>query len=129
MVPILKYTVLRLALFVAVLALLVVLHAGPLISIAGAALVSMMLAYLFLRRQRDEVTARIAERMEQRAALRPLSPVVGPSGLFPASSPLGRRRAGGPRPHRPPLPVITRRGRVDGGGRNQAARPIASRAA
>lgn len=70
MAPVLKYTVLRLALFVAVLALLTALRAGPLLAIVGAALVSMMLAYLFLRGPRDEVTARIAERMERRAGRR-----------------------------------------------------------
>jgi hypothetical protein len=72
-VPFLKYSVLRLALFVGVLALLVVLRAGPLIAIAGAALVSMMLSYLFLRRPREELTAAIAGRMDRRALRRPPS--------------------------------------------------------
>jgi Protein of unknown function (DUF4229) len=69
-VALMKYSVLRLALFVAILGLLGVLGAGPMIAIIGAALSSMMLSYIFLRGPRDEVTAEIAERVKQRSARR-----------------------------------------------------------
>jgi Protein of unknown function (DUF4229) len=69
-VALLKYSVLRLALFVGLLAVFAVLGAGKIVALIGAALVSMMLSYLFLRRPRDEVTAVLAERMEHRAARR-----------------------------------------------------------
>jgi len=67
-VPLLKYSVLRLVMFVAVLALLAVLRAGPMISIVGAAVVSMMLSYLFLRGPRQEAAATLAERVNRRTA-------------------------------------------------------------
>jgi hypothetical protein len=69
-VPLLKYSVLRLALFVGVLALLAALRAGPLVAIIGAAAASMMLSYIFLRGPRDEVTADLAQRVQRRAAAR-----------------------------------------------------------
>ena len=73
-VALLKYSVLRLALFVAVLALLAVFGMGQLFAIIGAALVSMMLSYLFLSGPRNAAASELAERVQRRAAAH------GPSG-------------------------------------------------
>jgi hypothetical protein len=64
--PVLKYTVMRLALFVGSLALAALLGAGPLVSIALAAVVSAALSYLFLRHPRDAVAQVIQQRVERR---------------------------------------------------------------
>jgi Protein of unknown function (DUF4229) len=66
MVPLLKYSVMRLALFVAVLGILAVLGAGPLLAVIGAALVSMLLSYVLLRGTRDELATTIADRVQRR---------------------------------------------------------------
>ena len=71
MVAFVKYSVMRLALFVGVLALLAVLQAGPLLALAGAVVVSTMLSYVLLRGPREAVTAQLAERVERRADRRP----------------------------------------------------------
>jgi hypothetical protein len=69
----LKYSVMRLALFVALLALLVVLGMGRLWAIVLAALLSMMISYVLLRGQRDAVTREIEARVGSRAAARAAS--------------------------------------------------------
>jgi Protein of unknown function (DUF4229) len=69
-VALMKYTVLRAALFVGVLVLLSLLGAGRLIAIVGAAVVSMLLSYIFLRRPREAVTSVIADRVEKRTTAR-----------------------------------------------------------
>jgi hypothetical protein len=66
----LKYSVMRLALFVALLALLVVLGMGRLWAIVLAALLSMMISYVLLRGQRDAVTREIEARVGSRAVAR-----------------------------------------------------------
>ena len=70
MAPLLKYTVFRLALFVAALALLAALGAGVIVAVVGAALISMLLSYLFLKRPREELARLIQERTERRLAVR-----------------------------------------------------------
>jgi Protein of unknown function (DUF4229) len=69
-VPLLKYSLLRLVLFGGILAILLLLHTAPLIAVIGAALISMMLSYLFLAGPRNEVTTMIADRVERRNAER-----------------------------------------------------------
>ena len=63
---VLRYTVLRLAIFVAVLGLLAYLRAGLLPAVVGAALGSMMLSYLLLRGPRTAVAQLIADRVQRR---------------------------------------------------------------
>lgn len=62
----LKYTVMRLALFVAALAVAIALGAGPLTAVVVAGLVSAALSYLFLRGPRDDVAQVLADRVERR---------------------------------------------------------------
>jgi len=69
-VALLKYSVLRLAVFVGVLAVLAALGMGLVPAVVIAALVSMMLSFLFMGRQRAAVTAEIEARMERRHAAR-----------------------------------------------------------
>jgi hypothetical protein len=69
-VALLKYSVLRFVLFAGVLVLLLLVHTAPVVAVIGAALISMMLSYLFLRGPRNEVTTAIAERVERRVAER-----------------------------------------------------------
>ena len=66
MVPLLKFTVLRLALFVAALAALAALGAGPLVAVIGAGVVSMLLSYLLLRGPREQLSQQIADYSERR---------------------------------------------------------------
>jgi hypothetical protein len=61
------YTVQRLALFVVCLLVFAWLGAGPVLAVVLAALASMGLSYVLLRRQREAVAARVAERVERRA--------------------------------------------------------------
>lgn len=66
MLPVLKYTVMRLVLFVVALALLSLAGAGRLTAVVLAALVSALVSYLLLRGPRDAVAQVIAERVESR---------------------------------------------------------------
>jgi ABC-type bacteriocin/lantibiotic exporter with double-glycine peptidase domain len=65
-VALLKYSVLRLALFVATLALLALLHAGLLLASLLAVLISMMLSYVLLRGPRDALAQQISDRAHHR---------------------------------------------------------------
>jgi hypothetical protein len=67
-VPLLKYTVLRLTLFVVPLLLLAVLGAHPVVAIGGAALISILLSYVLLRGPREQLSAEIAARVDRKAA-------------------------------------------------------------
>lgn len=66
MAPLVKFTVLRLGLFVAVLAVLAWLGAGFVLAVVLAALVSMLLSYVLLRGPRDELAGMIAQRVAAR---------------------------------------------------------------
>jgi hypothetical protein len=66
--PFLKYTVLRLALFVLALGGLALLGAGPLLAVVGAAVISLLLSYLLLRGPREELSRAIAGRVQGRLA-------------------------------------------------------------
>jgi hypothetical protein len=63
---VLRYSVLRLALFAAVLGVLWLVGARGILLVGLAAVVSFALSYLLLRRQRDAVAAAISSRVEAR---------------------------------------------------------------
>jgi membrane protein implicated in regulation of membrane protease activity len=64
--PLLKYTVLRLALFIGAIWALTLLGASPLVALIGAAVVSFLLSYLLLRGPREQLAEQIAGRIERR---------------------------------------------------------------
>ena len=66
MLPLLKYSVLRLALFVLALGLLSLLGAGRVAAVIGAALISMMLSYVLLRGPREALSQQISDRAHHR---------------------------------------------------------------
>lgn len=66
MLPLLKYTVLRLALFGAALWLLLLAGASPILALVGGALVSLLLSYVLLRGLREELAVEIADRVDRR---------------------------------------------------------------
>ena len=70
MSPLLKFTVLRLALFVAALGVLYVIGARDWLLLLLAAFVSLALSYVLLRSPREELAASIEQRAGQRAAER-----------------------------------------------------------
>lgn len=61
-----KYTAMRVALFVAVLIVLGLIMGGSLLLIVVAWVISVALSYLFLSKPRDEVSRALAARTEQR---------------------------------------------------------------
>jgi hypothetical protein len=65
-IVVLRYTLLRLALFVVVLAVLAIAGARGILLLGLTVAVSIALSYLLLRRQRDAVAAAIAERVQGR---------------------------------------------------------------
>jgi predicted RND superfamily exporter protein len=69
--PTLKYTVMRLGLFVAVLALAYLLGARGLLAFALAVLVSAMLSFVLLRGQRDAVASQVSNGLQRRLSARP----------------------------------------------------------
>ena len=70
MLPVLKYLIARIVLFVAASAVLWFLGAGEVVALFGGLLVSLLLTYLFLGRLREPATAAIVERVEGRAGRR-----------------------------------------------------------
>jgi hypothetical protein len=68
-VPLLKFTVLRLTLFVGPLLLLAALGAHPLVAIGGAAVISILLSYVLLRGPRQALSEEIAARVDRRATM------------------------------------------------------------
>lgn len=66
MLPLLRYTVLRLALFVGTLWLLYFLGASMIVALFGAAVVSFLLSYLMLRGAREQLAEQIADQVERR---------------------------------------------------------------
>ncbi len=61
-----KYTAMRVAIFVAVLIVLGLLMGGSLLLIVIAWVISVALSYLFLRKPREEVSIALAERTQKR---------------------------------------------------------------
>ena len=62
----LKYTVLRLALFIAALWLFWFVTRSALVAVIGAGVVSFLLSYLLLRGPRDELARRVSDQIERR---------------------------------------------------------------
>jgi hypothetical protein len=75
--PLLKYSVLRLALFVVSLVTFRALGARGILSVVLAAFVSMLLSYVLLRGPRDELTGaierRVSDRLERAGGAGPVS--------------------------------------------------------
>jgi len=63
----LKYSLIRLALFVPLFALFVFLQLGWLLAVVCAGLISFALSYLFFQKQRDAATASLHARFSGRA--------------------------------------------------------------
>jgi len=66
MSAVLRYSMMRFALFVLVFAVLALVGAEPLVAVGGAALVSMLLAYVLLRGPREAAAQVVAERTAAR---------------------------------------------------------------
>ena len=66
MSPYLKYTVLRLGVFVVVLLVLIQLGAHSWLALGLAAVVSVLLSLVLLRRQREEMAARLQQHVDGR---------------------------------------------------------------
>jgi hypothetical protein len=98
---VLRYTLLRLALFVAVLAVLSLAGASELTAVIGAAVVSVLLSYVLLRGPRETAARAIAERtqarLEARSAAREAAGPEQPGSERAAAAPGQERR------HRPRL--------------------------
>lgn len=72
MIPLLKYSVLRLALFVAAMGLLSLVGIRALLpNLLLAGVVSLLLSYLLLRRPREELSRQIADRVSGRLSSGP----------------------------------------------------------
>jgi Protein of unknown function (DUF4229) len=69
-VPTLKYTVMRLGLFVAALGLLYLVGARGVLAVGLAVVVSALLAFVLLRNQRDAVAGQVSQRLQRRLATR-----------------------------------------------------------
>lgn len=82
MVPFLKFSVLRLALFLVALVTFSWLGAGMLLAVVLAAVVSALLSYVLLRGPREELAGTIQARVERR---------LGAGGAKPSAA--SRRRA------------------------------------
>jgi Protein of unknown function (DUF4229) len=68
--PVLKYGVARLVLFVVCVIVLGLLGAGRVVALFGGLLISVLLSYVLLRRLRDPATAVVAARVEARSRRR-----------------------------------------------------------
>lgn len=67
MVAFLKYSLIRVALFLPLFALFMVLELGLLLSVTCAALIAFALSYLFFQKQRNEAAAALQRRFSGRA--------------------------------------------------------------
>jgi hypothetical protein len=66
-VAFLKYSLIRLALFLPLFVLFLVLQLGALLSVVCAAVIAFALSYLFFQKQRDAATAALHHRFSGRA--------------------------------------------------------------
>jgi Protein of unknown function (DUF4229) len=64
--PVVRYFLARLALFVLAVVVLGLLGAGRVVALFGGLLISVLLSYLLLRRLRDPANAVLAERLQAR---------------------------------------------------------------
>jgi hypothetical protein len=82
-IAVLRYTVLRLLVFLGCLALLWLVglrgEEDLLLLVVGAALLSAVISYVALRRFREEYSAQLATRIEQRTAAKRGRPATSPS--------------------------------------------------
>lgn len=76
MSAVLKYSLLRFALFGVVFAALWATGAGPVVAVFGGALVSVLLAYVLLRGPREAATRAIEEQTRRRLEQRSVAPPV-----------------------------------------------------
>ena len=60
--PWIKYSLIRLGIFLVVLAILLVLNVNPFLAAVIAAIAGFVLSYIFFRKIRDEVAAELAAR-------------------------------------------------------------------
>jgi hypothetical protein len=72
--PVVKYFLARLVLFVLAVVVLGLLGAGRVLALFGGLVISVMLSYVLLRRLRDPATAAIAERVQARQERRAAHP-------------------------------------------------------
>jgi hypothetical protein len=63
--PWIKYTLIRIGIFVVVLAVFLVLQVNPYISAVVAAVAQFVISYVFFRKLRDQVAAEFAARNER----------------------------------------------------------------
>ncbi len=63
--PWIKYLLIRLAIFVVVLTILLIVQVNPFIATVVAAIAGFVIAYVFFRKLRDEVAAELAKRNEK----------------------------------------------------------------
>ncbi|YCH10320.1 DUF4229 domain-containing protein [Arthrobacter sp. alpha11c] len=67
MVAFLKYSLIRLALFVPLFVLFALLQVGWILAVVFAGLIAFAISYLFFQKQRDAATAAVRERFSGRA--------------------------------------------------------------
>jgi hypothetical protein len=72
--PVVKYFLARLVLFVLAVVVLGLLGAGRVLALFGGLVISVMLSYVLLRRLRDPATAAVAERVQARQERRAAHP-------------------------------------------------------
>ncbi len=70
MLPLVKYMLLRLVLFVVAVKLLGVLGAGRELALIGGVLISALLSYVLMRRMRDAATVALVDRVQARSERR-----------------------------------------------------------
>jgi uncharacterized membrane protein YdjX (TVP38/TMEM64 family) len=63
--PWIKYSLIRLSIFVVVLAVLLILQVNPFIATVIAAIAGFVVSYIFFRKVRDQVAAEFAARNEK----------------------------------------------------------------
>jgi ABC-type bacteriocin/lantibiotic exporter with double-glycine peptidase domain len=68
--PWIKYSLIRLAIFAVILAVLLVVQVNPFIATVVAAVAGFVISYVFFRRIRDEVAAEFATRNEKPAPIK-----------------------------------------------------------
>jgi uncharacterized membrane protein YdjX (TVP38/TMEM64 family) len=68
--PWIKYLLIRLAIFVVVLTILLVVQVNPFIATVVAAIAGFVIAYVFFRKLRDQVATEFAQRNEKPTPIR-----------------------------------------------------------
>lgn len=121
--PVAVYSALRVGLFLAALLLLRLLGVSGLLSVVVALLVSMLLSFLVLRRQRDAVTRALMDRSATRSS-RPRRPRRGLSGRLEEDAAAEDAAVAGAHDGRPPTGASAARdGRRPPAARDRSAGP------